>query len=84
MLPSLSTVSLFLTCLPIATGLTVSPPTPSVSCPCWYERMLILVQVLTEMPDCLPIYIRPAVTILQRVCAVHRIRHRLSSTISRQ
>ena len=64
MLPSLSALSLSLTCLPIATGLTVSTPTPSFSYSYWYERILIRVQVLTEMPDCLPIYIRPAAPIL--------------------
>ena len=48
----------------------------------WYECILIRVQVLTGMLDSLPIYIRPATLMLQRACAVHRIRPRLSSTIS--
>ena len=84
MLPSLSALSLCLTCLPIATGLIVSPITPSFSYPYWYERILIRIQVLTEMLDCLPIYFRPVTPMLQRACAVHRIRHRLSSTLSRE
>ena len=32
----------------------------------WYECILILVEVLTGMPDSLPIYIRPATPMLQQ------------------
>lgn len=77
MLSSLSALCLSLTCLPIATGLMVSPPTPSVSYSYWYERILVRVQVLTEMPDCLLTCIGLAAPILQRVCAVHRICYHL-------
>ena len=84
MLPSLSALILSLTCLPTATGLTVSPHTPSFSYLYWYERKISRVQVLTEMQNCLPFHIRPAAPMLQRVCAVHRIRYRLPSTITRE